>query len=106
MRVSDRLVQRNPTEKRIRALISALARDDHVILRRFGSSDSHYIQVWFRPDGEFQLEYRAGQPSEHYQTRTDSRDRVASALIGWSNGESEWRDDFEWVSIGDWFDQK
>jgi hypothetical protein len=105
MRTSGGLVQRNPTENRIRALLGALSVGEHVILEQFGSSASHYIQVWRRPDRVYQLEYRAGQPTEHYQSRTDSRDKVASALVGWSRGESAWRDDFEWVSIGHWFDR-
>jgi hypothetical protein len=62
MRTSGRLVQRNPTENRIRALVGALSREaslaasdsgsmaEYVILERVGSSDDHYIQVWLRPD--------------------------------------------------------
>ncbi len=42
----------------------------------------YYIQVWRRPEGVFQLEYRAGEPSGHYQTRTNSRDKIVSALSG------------------------
>jgi len=106
MRTSGGLVQRNPTENRISALLAALSQNDSIILERVGSSNSHYIQVWLRPDRVFQLEYRAGQPSEHYQTRTDSRGRVVSALSGWINEESAWRDDFEWLSIGDWFNRQ
>ena len=106
MRVSGGLVQPDPTETRIRALLGALSVGDHVILERFGHSSSHYIQVWFRARRIFQLEYRDGGPAEHYQTRTDSRDKAASALVGWSQGNSEWREDFEWVSIGDWFDRQ
>jgi hypothetical protein len=103
MRTSDGLSQNNPTENRIRALVGALSRDDHVVLAQFGKSDSYYIQVWLRPDGMFQLEYRAGSPSEHCQTQTKSREKIASALTAWRNGEIAWRDDFEWISIGDWF---
>jgi hypothetical protein len=106
MRTSGGLVQRNPTEKRIRALLVALSRDEYVIIERVGSPDSHYIQIWVRSDGVFQLEYRAGGPSEHYQTRADSRDKVVSALSGWSAEENAWRDDFEWLSIGNWFDRQ
>ena len=105
MRASGGLVQRNPTENRIRALLGALSREGYVTLERVGSSNSHYIQVWLRPNGVFQLEYRAGRSSAHYQTRTNSRDKVVSALSGWSRGENDWRNDFEWLSIGDWFDR-
>jgi hypothetical protein len=117
MRTSGGLIQRNPTANRIPALVGALSREaslaasdsgsmaEYIIVHLIGSSDDQYIQVWLRPEGVFQLEYRAGKPSEHYQTRTESRDKVVSALSGWSRGESAWRDDFEWVSIGHWFDQ-
>ncbi len=40
MRTSGGLVQRNPTENRIRALLGALSVGAHVILERFGSSNS------------------------------------------------------------------
>ena len=106
MRTSGGLVQRNPTEKRIRALLGVIARDGYVTLERVGSSSSHYIQVWLRSNGVFHLEYRTGEPSSHYQTRTESRDKVVSALSGWSRGEDDWRNDFEWLSIGDWFTQQ
>ena len=56
-----------------------------------------------RVPGYFQLEYRAGEPDEHYQTITSDREKVASALTGWMREDSEWRNDFGWRSIGDWF---
>jgi hypothetical protein len=105
MRISGGQVQRNPTEHRIRALVGALRRDDYVVLEEFGKSTSSYIQLWVQSGGMLQLEYRAGGPSEHYQTRTKSRDDAAAALYGWSKGESAWQADFEWISIGDWFDK-
>jgi hypothetical protein len=103
MRTSGGLVQHNPTENRIRALLGALSRDGYVTLARVGSSSTHYVQVWLRSSGVLQLEYRAGQPSAHYQTRTQSREKVVAALSGWSRGEDDWRDDFEWISIEEWF---
>ena len=106
MRTSGGLVQRNPTGNRISALVAALSRSEFIILERVGSSDSHYIQALLRHDGVFQLEYRAGLPREHYQTLTDSRGKVVSALSGWVKEESAWRHDFEWVSIGDWFNRQ
>ena len=69
MRTSGGLIQRNPTENRLRALLGALSRGDYAILEQVGRSDSHYIQALLRPDGFFQLEYRAGQPSETIRLR-------------------------------------
>jgi hypothetical protein len=106
MRTSKGLIQRNPTEDRVRALVGALARGEHVVLEQFGRSSSYYIQVWLRPDGVFQLEYRAGSAGEHYQAQAESREKVAAALSGWIRGETAWRDDVEWLSIEDWFNQK
>ena len=105
LRASNGLLLRSPEESIIGAAVNALAGDDHVILEYEGESGEnvHYIQVWLRPDGDFQLEYRAGEPNEHYQTITPHRGKVASALTGWMRGGSEWRNDFDWRSIGDWF---
>jgi hypothetical protein len=52
-----------------------------------------------------QLEYRADHPGEHYQALTKSRAQVSVALRGWSRGDTAWRNDFEWLAIGDWFIQ-
>ena len=96
---------RSPEESIIRAAVNSLAGDDHVILEFEGESGEnvHYIQVWLRPVGDFQLEYRAGEPGEHYQTITPDREKVASALTGWMRDDSVWRSDFGWRCIGDWF---
>jgi len=64
-----------------------------------------YAQVWLRPDGTYQLEYRDRAPGEHYQTRTVSAEKVITALSGWVAGETQWRDAFQWTCIGAWFDQ-
>jgi hypothetical protein len=108
MRASSGLVLRTPTESNIVAILESLPRGGHVILELEGESgeNSHYAQAWLRPDGTFQLEYRDGQPSEHYQTRTISREKVAAALFGWVSGEASWRENFDWQSIGDRFSQQ
>lgn len=106
MRTSGGLVQRNPTENRIRALIGALTPNQHVILEQFGESSKYYIQVRLKDDGFFQLEYRAGCPAEHYQALTKSQEKVALALFGWSRGEAGWRNDLEWLPIGHLFEQQ
>jgi hypothetical protein len=63
-----------------------------------------YVQVWLREDNTFQLEYRDGVPSEHYQTRTVSRVKVAEAMIGWMKRDPTWKDAFQWTSIGSTFE--
>lgn len=62
-----------------------------------------YAQVWLRPDGTYQLEYRDRSPAEHFQTRTLSSVKVVAALTAWTAGEIRWRDSFQWTSIGFWF---
>lgn len=63
-----------------------------------------YAQVWMREGNSFQLEYRDGVPSEHYQTRTVSRDKVITAILEWMKGFSGWQEPFMWNNIGSWFD--
>jgi hypothetical protein len=41
-----------------------------------------------------------------YQTQADSRDKIVLALSGWIKGESAGCDDFNWLSIGDWFNRE
>jgi hypothetical protein len=79
-----------------------LSRDGHLVLQCAAEADC-YAQVWLRPDGTYQLEYRDRSPAEHYQTRTLSADKVIAALAGWAAGEIAWRDAFQWNSIGSWF---
>jgi hypothetical protein len=92
-------------ERFVQGGLDTLERNGNVILAR--EEGDHYIQVWLRPDdGVYQLEYRDGGPSEHYQTRSASVEAVASAFSAWSRGETSWRDDFKWQSIGEWFTQR
>jgi hypothetical protein len=91
---------RNPP--RLERAVLNMRRDSHLVLECV-TAPNCYAQVWLRPDGSYQLEYRDRSPSEHYQTRTLSQEKVASALSAWVAGEITWRDDFQWTPIGDWF---
>ncbi|SEP50817.1 hypothetical protein [Amycolatopsis saalfeldensis] len=99
LRTSGGLNVAKPTEDNIRAVLEALPRDGHVIVD--GAHDDLYIQVWFRPNGVYQLEHRAGSPDQHFKTLTVSRDKVGDALLGWCDGKTGWIEQFEWESIGD-----
>ncbi|MFF7535309.1 hypothetical protein ACFZB2_40600 [Streptomyces bobili] len=68
-----RVVARRPTKPKISAAIANLQRGDVVIVERVVAEDSGdwYVQVLMREDNTFQLEYRDGAPTEHYQTRTE-----------------------------------
>ena len=96
----------NVTELNIRARVGVLSGGQYLILEyddKPAGPDVHYIQVMRRPQGDYQLEYRAGSASEHYQTLTTSPDDVVAALWGWCNEESTWRERFVWTCIGDMF---
>ncbi|WP_329186435.1 hypothetical protein [Actinacidiphila glaucinigra] len=79
-----------------------LPRDGNPVLECAGDEQC-YHQVWHRPDGTYQLEYRDRAPAEHYRTRTVSAEKVVAALPGWTAGGAGWRDAFPWESIGSWF---
>lgn len=80
-----------------------LPRGGHLVLQCAADANC-CAQVWLRPDGTYQLEYRDRAPAEHYQTRTVSVEKVMAALTGWTAGEIEWRGAFQWTSIGSQFD--
>ncbi|WP_405767792.1 hypothetical protein OG539_23870 [Actinacidiphila glaucinigra] len=79
-----------------------LPRDGHLVLE-CAADEQCYAQVWHRPDGTYQLEYRDLAPAEHYLTRTVSAEKVVAALQGWTAGGAGRRDAFRWESIGSWF---
>lgn len=79
-----------------------LRRGGHLVLE-CSADPNCYAQVWLRPDGTYQLEYRDRSPAEHFQTRTVSSEKVVAALTAWTVGETSWRDSFQWVSIGSRF---
>ncbi|MFF4896190.1 hypothetical protein [Streptomyces sp. NPDC001068] len=91
-----------PRGARLEATVLNLPRDGHLVLQCAADPDC-YAQVWLRPDGTYQLEYRDRSPAEHYQTRTLSADKVIAALTGWTAGEVTWQQAFQWNPIGSWF---
>ncbi|MHC3474320.1 hypothetical protein ACYF6T_37250 [Streptomyces sp. 7R007] len=98
-------VLERPSEPVIGAMLADLNSGEHMILERQGESreGDWYMQVWFRDDDTYQLEYRDGVPAEHYQTRTVSQEKVLDALLCWVAGERDWREGFTWDNIGHWF---
>lgn len=88
---------KNPGRSRIEAAVLAMARDGVLVLS--AEQDHTYIQVWQRPDGIYQLEHRAGSPSEHYQTLTVSPEKVYTAFDAWRRGDDGWDAPFTWRLI-------
>ncbi len=68
-----------------------------------GRDGNWYIQVRLRDNNVYELEYRDGTPTEHYQTLTVSLEKVTDALIAWADGRTEWKDGFMWTDIGHMF---
>ncbi|WNI14343.1 hypothetical protein [Actinacidiphila sp. ITFR-21] len=60
-------------------------------------------QVWLRPEGAHQLEYRGCGSTERSWTRTASAARVVAALRGWAAGKTAWRESFREASQASWF---
>ena len=95
----------SPSEPAIGTMLADLDQGDHLILERQDENreGNWYVQVWFRDENTYQLEYRDGVPAEHYQTQTESQEKVLQALLGWVADKPAWREDFTWTSIGHWF---
>jgi hypothetical protein len=98
-------VVKGPSEQAIGTMLGDMARGDHLILERQDESQEGdwYVQVLFRDDDTYQLEYRDGVPAEHYQTQSVSQDEVLQALLGWVADKAAWREGFRWTNIGHWF---
>ncbi|MDX2834055.1 hypothetical protein [Streptomyces scabiei] len=97
---------KRPSKPAIGTMLANLRRgNEHMVLEREAEDleGDWYIQVLFRDNNTYQLEYRDGVPAEHYQTRTVSQEKVRVALIGWATGKPDWRDGFMWNNIGDMF---
>ncbi|WP_189262734.1 hypothetical protein [Streptomyces fuscichromogenes] len=86
-------------------MLANLGQGDHLILERQDEDreGDWYIQVLFRDDNTYQLEYRDGVPAEHYQTVTASQDRARQALLDWADDQPDWQDGFTWNNIGAMF---
>jgi hypothetical protein len=94
---------RAPKPDDVLGVIESLPRDGHVLLESMDAPEV-YIQVWLRPEGNYQLEVRDGSLETHVQTRTVSRERAAAAFTGWlyehsGDGDDGWRETFQWSNI-------
>jgi hypothetical protein len=105
MRTGRGFMVRRPTKPRVSTALANLRPGQSLVLERVEEeAGDWYIQVWMREGNSFQLEYRDGVPSEHFQTRTVSREKVITAILEWMKGTSEWQEPFMWNNIGSWFD--
>jgi hypothetical protein len=99
------VLSKRPTKPMVSARVGNLRRDGALVLERVDEEPGDwYIQVWLRENNTFQLEYRDGVPSEHYQTRTVSREKVAEAMTGWMKCDPNWKNAFQWINIGSMFE--
>ncbi|WP_432847513.1 hypothetical protein ACQPXB_42500 [Amycolatopsis sp. CA-161197] len=101
MRWSNGFTKYNLTEDLIRNDVGYLrTAGQFLIIERTAAPDAHYIQSMRRPQGDYQIEYRAGGPQEHFQAYARNRPQVVAALWGWCTRDKAWRDRLEWTNIG------
>lgn len=90
------------TAEQVRSAVWRLRRGDFLILPC--AADEHcYAQVMFTTQGIYHVEYRAGSPVEHFQTRTLSPETADTILAGWAKSDDGWQDAFTWTNIGAMF---
>ncbi|WP_150134420.1 hypothetical protein [Streptomyces hyaluromycini] len=94
-----------PSKPTMDTMFAELRRGDHMILERQDEErdGDWYVQVLFRDDDTYQLEYRDGVPAEHYQTMTASREKACQALQDWAAGKPDWQEGFVWNNLGAMF---
>jgi hypothetical protein len=97
---------KHPSKPAIGTMLANLGRDnEHMVVERQdeGLTGDWYIQVLFRENNTYQLEYRDGVAAEHYQTQTVSQEKVLRAVLGWMAGTAAWQEEFMWNNIGSMF---
>ncbi|MER7931990.1 MULTISPECIES: hypothetical protein [unclassified Streptomyces] len=96
---------KDPSQPAIGTMLANLGQGDHLILERQDEDreGDWYIQVLFRDNNTYQLEYRDGVPAEHYQTLTASQDKARQALLDWAAETPDWQSGFTWNNIGAMF---
>jgi len=97
---------KHPSKPAIGTMLANLGRDnEHMVVERQdeGLTGDWYIQVLFRENNTYQLEYRDGVAAEHYQTQTVSQEKVLRAVLGWMAGTAGWQEEFMWNNIGSMF---
>ncbi|MFG2955474.1 hypothetical protein ACGF5O_17320 [Streptomyces sp. NPDC048291] len=96
---------KHPSKPAIATMLADLGQGDHLILERRDEDreGDWYIQVLFRDNNTYQLEYRDGVPAEHYQTLTSSQDKARQALLDWAADKPDWQNGFMWNNIGAMF---
>ncbi|MFJ8593776.1 hypothetical protein [Streptomyces sp. NPDC093598] len=98
---------RRPSKPAIGRMPANLGRgNEHMVVERQDADvvGDWYIQVLLRENNTYQLEYRDGVATKHYQTQTVSQEKALRALLGWATGTSEWREDFMWNDISSMFE--
>ncbi|MFB7594206.1 hypothetical protein [Streptomyces sp. NPDC056160] len=96
---------KRPSKPAIGTMLANLGQGDHLILERQDEDreGDWYIQVLFRDNNTYQLEYRDGVAAEHYQTLTASQDKARQVLLDWTADKPGWQDGFMWNNIGAMF---
>ncbi|MFD5574156.1 hypothetical protein [Streptomyces cadmiisoli] len=97
-------VVKRPSKPAIGTMLANLRRgNEHMVLRRQEEDreGDWYIQVLFRDNNTYQLEYWDGLAAEHYQTQTVSQEKVLRVLLGWAADKPDWREGFIWNHVGD-----
>ncbi|MER5981755.1 hypothetical protein [Streptomyces sp. NPDC001787] len=75
-------------------------KDRFLVVQRVPDRPGFFVQVWHEEGGDYQLEYRAGGPVDHFQARLGSPARVADAMVRWARQEPAWDSGIDWASAG------
>jgi len=61
--------------------------------------EQHFIQSFFPPDGQVEVEYRRGGPDQHYRAHTEDRQLAQRVLWQWATGTTEWESALRWEPV-------
>jgi hypothetical protein len=92
----------DPSEDLLFDLLSDIeaGEEEFMIVERTADETGHtYAQVRRTDDGLYQVEYRAGGPSRHFQAFTPDKRLAHSAITAWAFELPGWRETLPWAPL-------
>ncbi|WP_330231399.1 hypothetical protein OHA40_02280 [Nocardia sp. NBC_00508] len=86
------------TENTLGDLLDEPPQADRAILE-LSRAGLHEIRARWLPDGVYELEHRAGSPTESFQLYTSDAVLVRDVLWAWLSGDPWWHDSVAWYPV-------
>jgi hypothetical protein len=97
---SDGSAWDDPPDNILRDLLRALDPENpFVIVERMDlrPPGQNYMQVYFKGDGSYQVEFRDGGAERHYESQVAKPDKMTDVIADYALDRPGWRDSLKWT---------